>query len=109
MVVSSSHAGVVLISIVPPDGPGVGEGRPMLRWNRGAKLMLLGALLVPGCGGERRVDAGDPAAASPAPAAVAPEPAAPGPAPVAHDASADPAFETSLAPLHDVELLARAA
>ena len=71
---------------------------------------LAAACVLAGCGASPGAGAADSApAASPAaaPAAVAPEAAAP--AQAARDADADPTLETSLAPLHDVEVVARVA
>ena len=77
-----------------------------------ALLMLCGALaLVAGCGSGPGAEAADPdgaarTAATAAPDA-APEALPPAPGAALRDAG-DPSLETALAPLHDVEVLARA-
>jgi RND family efflux transporter MFP subunit len=63
-----------------------------------------------GCGSGPGAGAADTGpAASPAASAAAPEAALPAPDPLPHEAGADPTLETSLAPLHDVEVVARVA
>ena len=78
-----------------------------------ALLMLCGALaLVAGCGSVPGAGGADPGgaarAADTASPDAAPTPAPPVPAAASRDLGPDPALETALAPLHDVEVLARA-
>ena len=75
-----------------------------------AMLMLCGVLpAVVGCGSGPGGGAAAPDGAVRAAPAAAPEAVPPAPGPALRDAGADPVLETSLAPLHDVEVVARAA
>ncbi len=83
-----------------------------LGWN--AILLLSAALAaLPGCGSGPDAESADPgntARVAPAAAPIGgPEAAPPPPGTASRDLGADPALETSLAPIHDVEVEARAA